>query len=229
MRFPILEAAVLLLRLLVKADCRRRTLEIKVQAVLLAPTLHPLLPRLRARRRRFPSLPRRLSPRLRRPPLLWLSALFQAPRPPRPHHEPRAPAMAVGSSTVLNLDSYEVVNRQIRHSPNQQKRRLASVAALSLVLAIVTVSCLSGQRNTATALASSSANSDEAVINSIEDRLDSLEVADHRLKKKLARLQDAFDKFSPVPGPRGLPGQDGAFVWFLFTPALSSLIPSFIS
>jgi hypothetical protein len=137
--------------------------------------------------------------------------------------------MAVGSSTVLNLDSYEVVNRQIRHSPNQQKRRLASVAALSLVLAIVTVSCLSGQRNTATALASSSANSDEAVINSIEDRLDSLEVADHRLKKKLARLQDAFDKFSPVPGPRGLPGQDGAFVWLLFTPALSSLIPSFIS
>jgi len=135
-----------------------------------------------------------------------------------------APAMAAGSSTLLNLDSYEVVNRQIRHSPQQQKRRLASVAALSLVLVIVTVSCLSGQRNAATALAES-ANSDEAVINSIEDRLDTLEVADHRLKKKLARLQDAFDKFSPVPGPRGLPGQDGSFALFCACPLPSRSLP----
>jgi hypothetical protein len=50
------------------------------------------------------------------------------------------------------------------------------------------------------------------VINSIEDRLDSLQATDRRLKNKLARLEDAFDKFSPVPGPRGLPGQDGARV-----------------
>jgi hypothetical protein len=48
------------------------------------------------------------------------------------------------------------------------------------------------------------------VINSIEDRLDTLQVADRHLKQKLARLQDAFEKFSPVPGPRGLPGHDGA-------------------
>ncbi len=48
------------------------------------------------------------------------------------------------------------------------------------------------------------------VINSIEDRLDTLQAHDRKLKDKLARLQTAFDNFRPIPGPRGFPGNDGA-------------------
>jgi hypothetical protein len=48
------------------------------------------------------------------------------------------------------------------------------------------------------------------VINSIEDRLDRLQSSDRVLKNKLKRLEAKFDDFQPIPGPRGLPGADGA-------------------
>jgi hypothetical protein len=122
--------------------------------------------------------------------------------------------MAVGSSTALNLDSYEVVNR---HSPNQHKRRLASIAAISLVLVIVTVACLNVQRNAGSALAQTSSYSDEAIINKFDDIEDEV----NRLDRKVARIT-AFDSHvedqiqNGLPagppgamGPAGRPGHDG--------------------
>jgi hypothetical protein len=63
------------------------------------------------------------------------------------------------------------------------------------------------------------------VINSIEDRLDSLQATDRRLKNKLARLEDTFDKFSPIPGPRGFPGQDGVWSFFVLCRAFAKSHP----
>ena len=69
---------------------------------------------------------------------------------------------------MLNLDSYEVVNR---HSPNQQKRRLASMAALSLAALVIAAVLLAGSLRSGSrvALAQNSQYGDEMVVEKFDE------------------------------------------------------------
>lgn len=122
--------------------------------------------------------------------------------------------MAFPAHTVIMLST---------SSERRQRTRTILVAACASACLIAAVALVSSSGVTfARVLESSPADAQLPmyhdvpgdVINSIEDRLDSLQSSDRRLKNKLARLEDAFDKFSPIPGPRGLPGQDGTKLYF---------------
>ena len=69
---------------------------------------------------------------------------------------------------MLNLDSYEVVNR---HSPNQQRRRLASMAALSVAALIVAAVLFAGSMRSGSrvALAQNSQYGDEMVVEKFDE------------------------------------------------------------